>query len=163
MTRIAVLADTHLRRGSSRRLPEPAWDHLRRADLIVHAGDVLIADLLDELGAVAPTVAVLGNNDHELRGVLPEERSVEVDGVQLAVVHDAGPKAGRPGRMRRRFPGADVVVFGHSHQPVDEPGVDGQRLFNPGSPTERRRALHHTMGILETAGGRLTRHEIVRV
>jgi predicted phosphodiesterase len=63
--------------------------------------------------------------------------------------------------MRRRFPGADVVVFGHSHIPVDEPGIDGQRLFNPGSATQRRGQPAHTMGVLEISDGRLTAHRLI--
>ena len=62
------------------------------------------------------------------------------------MVHDAGPKDGRLGRMRRRFPDADAVVFGHSHIPLHEQH-DGFQIFNPGSPTERRRQPKHTMGI----------------
>ncbi len=162
-TRMVVLSDTHVRRGGSRRLPDAAYEHLKGADRVLHAGDVLVPELLAELAGFAPVDAVLGNNDFELAGVLPEQRVVEVDGVRIALVHDSGPTAGRAGRMRRRFPDAAVVVFGHSHQPLDELGVDGQRLFNPGSPTERRRAPSHTLGILEVAAGRLTRHEIIEL
>lgn len=55
------------------------------------------------------------------------------------------------------------MVYGHSHQPVDEVGIDGQRLFNPGSPTERRRAPYHTYGVLDFDTGRLIGHEIVAI
>ena len=78
------------------------------------------------------------------------------------MVHDSGARQGRPGRMRRRFPDADLVVFGHSHEPVDEVGDDGQRLFNPGSPTHRRRQPQSSYGVLEVADGHLTHHTIVR-
>jgi putative phosphoesterase len=159
--RIVVLADTHVRRGGTRRLPDAAYDHLAGADRILHAGDVLVPELLNDLGHFAPVDAVLGNNDHELVGTLPESCVVVADGVRIGMIHDSGPRAGRAGRMRRRFPDADVVVFGHSHEPLDELGIDGQRLFNPGSATERRRAPMHTLGVLEVSGGRLTRHEII--
>jgi putative phosphoesterase len=159
--RIVVLADTHVRRGGARRLPDAAYDHLARADRILHAGDVLVPELLNDLAQFAPVDAVLGNNDHELVGVLPETAVVDAGGVRIAMIHDSGPSAGRAGRMRRRFPDADVVVFGHSHQPLDELGIDGQRLFNPGSATERRRAPTHTLGVLEISDGRVTRHEIL--
>ncbi|HAS10128.1 MAG TPA: YfcE family phosphodiesterase, partial [Acidimicrobiaceae bacterium] len=95
------------------------------------------------------------NNDHELLGILPERTEETVDGVRIAMVHDSGTTKGRERRMRRWFPDADLVVFGHSHQPVDAVGVDGQRLLNPGSPTQRRRAPTHTIGIVTCDDGRL--------
>jgi putative phosphoesterase len=129
--------------------------------VILHAGDVVTRELLDELASYAPVHAVLGNNDHSLAGVLPETLEVDLDGVRVAMIHDSGARKGRPARLRRRFPNADVVVYGHSHLPDDSLGVDGQRLFNPGSPTERRRAPTRSFGILGASNGRLRRHEIV--
>jgi len=161
--RAVVLADTHVRPGSSRRLPGPVYDLLAGADVILHAGDVVTAELLDELGRYAPVRAVLGNNDHELVGVLPETLVIDLAGVSVAMVHDSGPRKGRPRRLRRRFPDADVVVFGHSHDPVDEAGVDGQWLLNPGSPTWKRRAPHPTVAVLDLADGQVRRHAIVSV
>jgi putative phosphoesterase len=161
VTRVAVLGDTHVRPGVVGRLPDAAYAELDRADLILHAGDVVAADLLRELEGFAPVHAVLGNNDHALVGVLPERLVVEVDGVGIGLVHDSGPTNGRAPRVRRWFPDAAVVVFGHSHTPVDEYGVAGQRLFNPGSPTQRRREPRHTMGRLEIRDGRLVSHRIV--
>jgi len=163
VTRVVILSDTHIRRGSARRLSDRAYDELGQADLVLHAGDVVGAELLDELSGFAPVHAVLGNNDHELVGLLPEIRLVDIDGVCIAMVHDAGPRAGRAARLRARFPHAEVVVFGHSHEPVDEVGVDGQRLLNPGSATERRRQPHHTVGTLDVDGGRVVGHRIVVV
>jgi putative phosphoesterase len=142
-------------------LPDEAYAELATADAILHAGDVVTVDLLDELSGFAPVHAVLGNNDHALVGRLPERRTVVVDGVRIGMVHDSGPTAGRPARVRRWFPDADVVVFGHSHDPVDAEGVDGQRLFNPGSPTERRRQPAHSLGVLEVRDGALVDHRIV--
>ena len=162
-TRIVVLADTHIRRGAPRRLPDAAYAALDDADLILHAGDIVCGDVLDELGGFAPTLAVLGNNDAELVGRLPEQRIVTVEGLRIGMIHDSGPRAGRERRLRRRFPDADVVVFGHSHIPVDAPGLDGQWLHNPGSPTERRRQPVHTIGRLEVDDGRLVAHAIVPV
>jgi putative phosphoesterase len=161
--RVVVLSDTHVRRSGSRRLPDTAYEHLDRADRILHAGDVLVPELLDELAGFAPVDAVLGNNDHELVGVLPETRLLELDGVRVGMIHDSGLTAGRAARMRRRFPDAALVVFGHSHTPVDEVGIDGQRLFNPGSPTERRTSPTHTLGLLEIHQGQLKSHQIVEV
>ena len=100
--------------------------------------------------------AVHGNQDEpELRERLPEELTLEVEGVRIAMVHDAGPRAGRPARLRRRFPDADAVVFGHSHLPLHEEH-DGFHIFNPGSPTDRRRAPEHTMGLARVDRGRVS-------
>lgn len=154
-TRIVVLADTHVSRGSTRRLPDAAYAHLDEADAIWHAGDVLVPELLDELAGFAPVEAVLGNNDHELVGVLPERIEQTVDGVGIAMVHDSGATKGRERRMRKWFPDAGLVVFGHSHVPVDSVGVDGQRLLNPGSATQRRRAPTHTLAVVTCDDGHL--------
>lgn len=158
-TRVVVLSDTHVRRGGSRRLPDTAYAELGSADLVLHAGDVVCADLLDELAGFAPVYAVLGNNDLDPGlSYLPHTRVVEVEGVRVGMVHDSGPAAGRAGRMRRLFPDADVVVFGHSHIPWNEPGLDGQLLFNPGSPTDRRSQPAHTLGILSVHATTLSAH-----
>jgi putative phosphoesterase len=164
MTEIVVLADTHIRRGSARRLPAAVYAALDRADLVLHAGDVVTGALLEELGGFAPTLAVLGNNDGELAGLLPEERLLTLEGFRLAMVHDSGARKGREARLRRRFPTADLVVFGHSHMPVDVPGLEGQRLFNPGSPTEMRPAYRGLgFGRLRIDGGELVGHELIPV
>jgi len=129
---------------------------MRAADLIVHAGDLSSIEVLDWMKALGPPVhAVHGNVDTaEVRARLPETLALEADGHTLAVVHDAGPAKGRLARMRRRFPDADAVIFGHSHLPLHE--TDGRfQIFNPGSPTERRRAPRHSFGIAETGAGRL--------
>lgn len=150
-----MLADTHLR-GGLERLPESVTRALEGADAVLHAGDVTSPQALDELRRRRPLHAVLGNNDLALRGLLPEVLELELEGVRLAMVHDSGPRTGRPGRLRRRFPEAELVVFGHSHVPVDELGVGGQRLFNPGSPTQRRSQPRPTFGRLCLWRGRIT-------
>jgi putative phosphoesterase len=154
--RLAIVADTHLPRGR-RRLPDRCVDELRRADLVLHAGDVSSAAALDEIEALGtPVVAVLGNVDEPaLAARLPEERLVHAGGATIALVHDAGPSRGRLDRLRLRFPAADAVVFGHSHIPLYEER-DGFQIFNPGSPTDRRRQPRHTMGLAEVADGRLS-------
>jgi putative phosphoesterase len=152
---VVVVSDTHIRRGGKRRLPDTAYPHLERADVILHAGDLVVGDVLDELRGFAPVTAVLGNNDVELTGLLPETVVEDIGGVRVGMIHDSGPSGGRAGRMRRRFPDADVVVFGHSHIPWNAEGLAGQLLFNPGSPTERRAQPHHTLGTLELVDGRV--------
>jgi putative phosphoesterase len=161
--RVVVLADTHLRPGRDKRLPDAAYDVLHDAELILHAGDVVTRDLLDELGGFAPVRAVLGNNDIGLTGVLPETDAFDVDGVAIAMIHDSGPRAGRERRMKKRFPDADVVVFGHSHIPWNDIGVDGQVLFNPGSAVERRAQPHRTLGVLDLRDGRIRDRGIVQL
>ena len=161
MQRLLVLADTHVAGAASRPVPDEVWDVARTVDLILHAGDVTSRWLLDELGRVAPVRAVLGNNDLELRTVLPEVVQLEVEGLPVAMVHDAGPTQGRAARLRRRFPDAAVVVYGHSHVPDDSAGIDVQRMFNPGSCTQRRRQPHPTYGLLEIDRGRLVDHRVV--
>jgi hypothetical protein len=139
------------------------WAQVESCDAILHAGDVVTADLLDALRARRPVHAVLGNNDHDLVGTLPDRLEIELAGVRLAMVHDSGARAGRERRMRRWFPEARVVVFGHSHEPVDAEGDGGQRLFNPGSAVQRRRQPRRTVGVLVLRDGALVGHEIVPV
>ncbi len=139
-------------------------EHLRGADLILHAGDVCTASVLDELAEYAPVVAVLGNNDGPDVAEWGADPTAELDldGLSVALVHDSGAASGRLARMRRTFPGAGLVVFGHSHIPLDESGAD-LRIFNPGSPTDRRRQPHGTLGLLTINSGRLTQATIVPV
>ncbi|MDQ3146649.1 MAG: metallophosphatase family protein [Actinomycetota bacterium] len=152
-----------MRRGSTRRLTAATLDELATADVILHAGDVVDGALLEQLAEIAPVHAVLGNNDHELAGTLPEVLRLDLAGVRVGMVHDSGARAGREARMRRRFPDADLVVFGHSHIPWDSTGGEGQRLLNPGSPTERRRQPHKTLATLDLADGRIVQTRLVDV
>lgn len=161
--RLVVLADTHLRDGSPRTLPADVWAAVDRADGVLHAGDVTGGDLLDALEARVPTWAVLGNNDLGLERRLPEVLELELEGVPVAMIHDSGARKGREARLARRFPDARLVVFGHSHDPVDGPGVDGQHLFNPGSPTQRRRQPVATYGEIVLADGGVQSTRVVPV
>jgi putative phosphoesterase len=149
--RIAIISDTHLPRGA-RRLPSGCVQRLESADLILHAGDIATAVALGEIEALGPPVrAVHGNVDAaELGGRLPPERVVDAAGARIGMVHDAGPAAGRLERLRRRFPDADAAVFGHSHLPLHEERA-GFQIFNPGSPTERRRAEQRSMGLMRVS------------
>jgi putative phosphoesterase len=152
---IAVISDTHLPRGA-RRLPEACVERIAAADLLLHAGDFSTLDVLRELEAIGPpVVGVHGNVDTaDLRRLLPAERVVEADAARIGMLHDAGPRYGRLARLRDSFgERADIVVFGHSHMPLHERSDDGFQILNPGSPTERRRAPAHTMGLIRVAGG----------
>ncbi len=139
------------------------WDHVEDADVVLHAGDVVTGDLLAALRSRRPVHAVLGNNDVGLVGALPDRLELELAGVRIGMVHDSGGRTGRERRVHSWFPDARVVVFGHSHEPVDAEGVDGQRLFNPGSAVQRRHQPRRTVGRLELADGRVVGHEIVPV
>lgn len=147
--RIAVLSDTHAPRFWKSCPPRVA-DRLRGADLILHAGDVCTAAVLDELAQYAPVHVVLGNNDGPDVAAwgAPETLELELAGVRVAMIHDSGPAKGRVPRLRRRFPDADLVVYGHSHIPMDLT-ENGLRILNPGSPTDKRRQPHGTLGLLE--------------
>ena len=151
---IAVISDTHMPRGP-RRIPDACVEHMRAADLILHGGDIATEEVLADIEAIGPPVhAVHGNVDSAgLRERLPEALTVEAAGVQIAMVHDAGPAPRRIERMRKRFPEADALVFGHSHIPLHETASDGFQIFNPGSPTERRRQPRHTMGLARAENG----------
>ena len=161
--RAVVLADTHLRPGSRRRLPPRVLEELQRADVVLHAGDILTGDVLELLAGYAPVHAVLGNNDRDLVGVLPERLELHLEGLVVGMVHDSGPRRGRERRLGRAFPQADLVVFGHSHIPWNAAGVDGQWLLNPGSPTDKRSQPHPTLATVEMRGGRILATEIVEV
>jgi putative phosphoesterase len=152
--RLAIIADTHLPRGA-RRLPEACLQRLRAADLILHAGDLVRPEVLDALEALGPRVAAVRGNVDEaaLAARLPERRIVEAGGARIGMLHDAGAATGRLGRLRGWFPGCAAVVFGHSHIPLHETALDGFQIFNPGSPTDRRRQPVHTMGEARVAGG----------
>jgi putative phosphoesterase len=151
--RIAVISDTHLPRGR-RELPSACVERLAAADLIVHAGDFSELGVLRELEALGEVVAVRGNVDAAaVCALLPERRSINAARARIGLVHDAGPARGRLARLRRWFPEADAVVFGHSHIPVLERGPDGFQIFNPGSPTDRRRQPRHTMGAATVSDG----------
>ncbi len=138
--RLLLLADTHVPRRA-RDLPAQVWAEVATADVVLHAGDWVAPELLDELTAkAARLVACWGNNDGPaLRSRLPERADALLGGLHFTVVHETGPATGREARMSRRYPDTDVLVFGHSHIAWDTTTNTGLRLLNPGSPTDRRR------------------------
>jgi uncharacterized protein len=158
--RLAVIADTHVP-VRARDLPATAWAIIDGADAVLHAGDIVEPALLDRIRERAPVWAVLGNNDRAFGDALPERLELELGGVSLAMVHDSGDARDRRARLRRWFPAARVVVFGHSHIPLLED--DGALLLlNPGSPTDRRRMPSFTVATLTLEEGR-PRAEIVEL
>jgi uncharacterized protein len=135
---------------------------LRRAGTMSRCASWSSASVLEELSTYTPVHAVLGNNDDPDVNAWGASETAELDlaGLRVGMIHDAGPKEGRLARLRRRFPDIDLVVFGHSHIPLQ--AVEGNfRIFNPGSPTDKRRQPHRTLGVLEIEYGHLTRAEIV--
>lgn len=138
--KLLLLADTHVPKRA-RSLPEQVWDAVAAADVVIHAGDWVEAELFDELDArSARLVACWGNNDGAgVRARMPERADVTLDGVRITVVHETGASTGREKRMAAAYPDTDVLVFGHSHIPWDTVADNGLRLLNPGSPTDRRR------------------------
>jgi putative phosphoesterase len=160
---VAVLSDTHAPRFW-KSMPAAVAAQLEDADVILHAGDVCTPGVLDELAAFAPVHVVLGNNDGPDVAAwgASETLELDLDGLRVAMIHDSGNKIGRIARMRQRFPDADLVVFGHSHIPLDETEGD-LRVFNPGSPTDKRRQPHGTVGKLLIEDGVLVSTRIVPV
>ena len=145
-----VLADTHIPRRA-KVLPEAVIPYLKEADLILHAGDLIEIPLLYELSVYGPVRAVRGNVDPpELD--LPETLEFDFGGARIAMIHDSGRKEGRRKRLKRRFPKARVIVFGHSHIPFLE-DEEELLLLNPGSPTDRRRQPRRTFALLYAEGG----------
>ena len=153
--RVLVTSDTHIP-DFAKRLPATLLAEAARSDLVLHAGDVTSPAVLEELAIHAPVHVAAGNNDGPeiSRWGARLEVRLELEGVRIAMLHDSGPAKAREGRMRRRFPDADLVVFGHSHIPIDAE-ADGQRLFNPGSPTWKRRQPQPTYGVLELRAGQV--------
>jgi uncharacterized protein len=153
---LAIISDTHMPRGT-RAIPPACLERCRAADAILHAGDlsdVVVLELLRSLGP--PVHAIHGNVDSDaLTAELPGRLEVEFDAVRIGMLHVPGPAAGRVQRLRTAFPACDAVVFGHTHMP-QHGELDGFQIFNPGSPTERRRAPVHTMGVATIDGGEIT-------
>lgn len=161
--RVAVLSDTHAPRFW-KGCPSGVAHHLETAELILHAGDVCTPDVLDQLSQFAPVRVVLGNNDGpEIASWgAPETLEFEIEGLPVAMIHDSGPKNGRLQRMRRRFPGAGLIIFGHSHIPLEQ-SDNGFRILNPGSPTDRRRQPRGTMALLDVHETQLVGSRFVEI
>lgn len=160
--RLLVTSDTHLELGAA--LPDDLLVLADRADHVIHGGDVTRLDVLDTLGALAPVTAVHGNVDGpEVRAVLPERATVELEGVRIGIVHIPGSADGRHDRLRRWFPQCDVVVYGHTHMPELTDAGSGLLVVNPGSPVQRRRAPWHSAAWLELEDGAVVERSLVRI
>ncbi len=154
--RLAIISDTHMPRGA-RAIPPACLERCAACDAILHAGDLCDVSVLELLRGLGPPVhAICGNVDSAaVRALLPARAELTLSGARIGMVHIPGPAVGRLERLRGDFPRCDAVVFGHTHMPQHE-HRDGFAIFNPGSPTERRRAPAHTMGLATIAAGRVT-------
>jgi uncharacterized protein len=142
-------------------LPAECLRLLEEADLILHAGDFVSAVVFEQLRGLGRVEGVHGNMDDEsLRRVLAHVREIEVGEARIGMVHDAGPRTGRAGRLVARFPACDAVVYGHTHMP-ETSRVGTTWILNPGSPTERRRAPTHSMLLLRIEGRVIEPHLVV--
>ena len=161
---LLLIADTHVP-SRAKRMPAVVWKAVADADVVIHAGDWIVPELLDELEArAARLVACWGNNDGaELRLRLPERADATLAGVRFTVVHETGQKAGREARMAAQYPDTDVLVFGHSHIPWDTTAATGLRLLNPGSPTDRRTqpfCTYRTAAVADSALSDVVLHRV---
>jgi putative phosphoesterase len=149
--RIGVVSDTHIP-ARAKALPPALFTIFDGVDLILHAGDLVEERILTELSAIAPVEAVAGNMDCiALHSKLGSKKVLELGGFRIGLIH------GDMGRNRSKTPqraldafikdNVNCVVFGHSHQPYRQI-INGILLFNPGSPTDRRREPRHSCGIL---------------
>jgi len=151
--KIGLLADTHIPLAR-RELPPQVWELLAGVDLVLHAGDLHILRVLDELEGLAPVVAARGNGDEALPRDPRLHRAavIPVDGVSIGLVHWLT----YPYQTLERIFGqaVDVVVFGHTHRASVET-ASGVLLVNPGSPTQPNKAEHRlgSVGLLEIEGG----------
>lgn len=152
--RIAVLSDTHLRVGKA--LPRLVWEQLNPIDMIIHAGDLTHMGLIEELSCFAPVRAVKGNCDG-WDVPLPDRDIIECEAYRIGLIHgDLGKGKTTPDRAFNAFKeqSVDIIIFGHSHIPFME-WRDGIFMFNPGSPTDKRREPQYSFGILDIQQGHL--------
>ena len=135
--RIGVISDTH-------DLVRPeALRALAGSDLILHAGDVCGADVLEALREIAPVIAVRGTNDiGRWANALPETATLTLGGVPVVMVHDLATLSAAARA------GASLVISGHSHQPR-KAEQDGILFFNPGSAGPRRFRLPISLGRID--------------
>jgi putative phosphoesterase len=156
-SRLVLVSDTHVP-ARAKALPDRLWAAVDDADVVIHAGDWVSPELLDQFEARSRhLIGVWGNNDgEELRSRLPEVARETIDGIRFAVVHETGAAGGREARCDAAYPETDVLVFGHSHIPWDTTTPGGLRLLNPGSPTDRRRQPCYSYLTALAADGALT-------
>ncbi len=146
-----MISDTHVP-VLARKVPDQLLEDARSCSAILHAGDFVSSGLLDQLTKMLPTYAVHGNQDSlSVRVQLPSQRTVALNSWTIGIVHGhEGPGMYTEDRAFNTFVSkrVDVIVFGHSHQPMNTKR-DGILMFNPGSPVAGRGGQGNTYGILE--------------
>lgn len=150
---IGVVSDTHVSTPRSREAVLLALEFFKRRQvgLILHGGDVGQASLLSEMAAIAPVAGVRGNADSlEIIETLPDQIRIRAGAHTILLLHGHHGKTARMTALAAVDPEIDVIVFGHSHQPLIEKHGETV-LFNPGSPTERRWGPHFGVGLLTVA------------
>ncbi|WP_379132626.1 metallophosphoesterase family protein [Paenibacillus sp. sgz500958] len=161
--RVGVVSDTHMSR-MSKALPQALIEEFSQVDLILHLGDWVVMEVYEQLSALAPVEGIAGNNDgEEIIRRFGERKVIELDGIRIGMVHGHTPYSGKgtDGNALKAFAGIelDCILFGHSHQPLirNESGI---LLFNPGSPTDKRREPLYSFGLLEIGGGSISARHI---
>lgn len=154
MARIVLVSDTHIPKAGNP-MPQEFLEAAAGADLVIHAGDLVEMAVLDELRALAPVKAVAGNMDRpEVSAVLPQQLTVELEGMRIGIIHGWGPPMGIERRVLSRFSGVDVIVFGHTHKALVEERK-GTLLVNPGSPNDRRFSDRLSYAVLDMENGEI--------
>ncbi|MGC7846983.1 metallophosphoesterase family protein [Desulforudis sp. 1088] len=151
---IGLIADTHIPARADA-LPVELVNGLAGVDMIIHAGDIVHASVLNALSEIAPVTAVAGNMDPpELHARLGRAKTLSIGRYTIGVIHGDGVRGTTSERALAAFPNTDCIVFGHSHQPLVE-RAGRVLLVNPGSPTDRRRWPYHSYGILYVSDRRI--------
>ncbi|MBM3251292.1 MAG: metallophosphoesterase family protein [Candidatus Omnitrophica bacterium] len=147
--KIGVISDTHIP-NRAQEIPEAIIQAFKSVDLILHAGDLVDLRVLESLKKIAPVRAVVGNMDHpDVVKILPKKDVIKIDNFRIGLIHGYGSPVGLEQRIKKEFEEKmDVIVFGHSHQPVNEV-KDGILFFNPGSPTDKIFSSLNSFGIIE--------------
>ncbi len=159
--KIIVISDTHIPRAAND-LPEELYKAIRRADLVLHAGDYAEIEVLEKIRAIKNAVGVFGNMDSRgLRNILKPKEVVSVGKFKIGLIHGYGAPAELMNTVRGEFGKVDAIVFGHSHTPVNTV-EDGILFFNPGSPTDRVFSAYNSYGIL-TVTDKGIKGEIVKL
>lgn len=148
MRKIGVISDTHIR-SRLKGLPQFVFEAFDGVDFILHAGDMLLEDVITELEAIAPTYAVAGNNDnYEIYSKFGTRRIIEAGGKRIGLTHGYGGQKTYINALAEFYEdNVDCIVFGHSHIPYNGT-MEGILLFNPGSPTDRRFQPMYSLGLL---------------
>jgi len=150
--KILIISDTHT--DSIAKLPQAVIEEAKQCDAVIHAGDIVSMQLINELMSACPLVyPVKGNMDPYFNDErLPEKRFLEFEDVKIGIAHGTGSPAGIENRLLYTFPDADIIVFGHTHRPFWGE-IGGVWFLNPGSPTNKRLEPFHTYAVLNIDNG----------